>query len=65
MHQNRLPYSLWREAVVYAMYLKNRSPTCTIKEFKVSDKIFWGKKPDVSHLQEFGKTCWDFAAGWV
>src|SRR5271168_5105203 len=21
-------------------------------------KYFWGKKPDISHLEEFGKKCW-------
>jgi hypothetical protein len=45
------------------MYLKNRSPTHAIKDFKVPDKVFWGKKPDVSHLQEFGKTCWVLQQG--
>jgi transposase InsO family protein len=63
IHQNGLPYSLWKEAVAYATYLKNRSPTRAIKEFKVPDEVFWGKKPDVSHLQEFGKICWVLQQG--
>ena len=58
LHQHGLPYSLWREAVTYTTHLKNRSPTRAIKEYKVPDKVFWGKKPDVSHLQEFGRACW-------
>jgi hypothetical protein len=63
IHQNGLPYSLWREAVAYAMYLKNQSPTHAIKDHKVPDEVFWGKKPDISHLQEFGKTCWVLQQG--
>jgi hypothetical protein len=63
IHQNGLPYSLWREVVAYAMYLKNQSPTCAIKDHKVHDEVFWGKKPDISHLQEFGKTCWVLQQG--
>jgi transposase InsO family protein len=63
IHQNGLPYLLWKEAVAYTTYLKNRSPTCAIKEFKVPDKVFWGKKLEVSHLQEFGKTCWVLQQG--
>ena len=58
LHQHGLPHSLWKEAITYATYLKNRSPTHAIKDLKVPDEVFWGKKPDVSHLEEFGKTCW-------
>jgi len=28
------------------------------RDRKVPDEVFWGKKPDISHLEEFGKTCW-------
>jgi transposase InsO family protein len=31
IHQHDLPYSLWKEAVAYATYLKNRSPTRAIR----------------------------------
>jgi hypothetical protein len=63
IHQNGLPCLLWREVVTYATYLKNRSPIHTIKEFKVPDEVFWEKKLDISHLQEFGKTCWVLQQG--
>lgn len=47
-----LRQSLWAEAVVTANYLRNRSPmsglTCTPYE------MFYGLKPDVSHLRTFG-----------
>jgi GAG-pre-integrase domain len=58
IHQHDLLYSLWKEAVAYATYLKNRSPTHAIKDHKMPDNVFWGKKANVSNLEEFGKTCW-------
>ena len=58
LHQHQLPNSLWKEAIAYATYLKNRSLTQAIKDLKVPDEVFWGKKPDVSHLEEFSKKCW-------
>jgi hypothetical protein len=58
LHQHGLPHSLWKEAIAYATYLKNRSPTRAIKDRKVPDEVFWGKKPNIAHLEEFGKTCW-------
>ena len=67
IHQHDLPYSLWKEAVAYATYLKNRFPTHAIKDHKVPDEVFWGKKPNVSNLEEFGKTCWVLRDGcdWI
>ena len=58
IRQHDLPYSLWKEAVTYGTYLKNRSPTRVIKDHKVPDEVFWGKEPNMSNLEEFGKTCW-------
>jgi hypothetical protein len=54
---HNLPYFLWTEAITYATYLKNRSPTCALGG-KTPDKFFWGVKPDISHLEEFGLKCW-------
>ena len=31
---------------------------CAIKDYKVPNEVFWGRKPDISHLKEFGKNCW-------
>ena len=58
IHAHDLPYNLWEEAVAYATYLKNRSPTCALKRHITPDESFWGKKPDISTLQEFGCKCW-------
>jgi hypothetical protein len=63
IYQNGLPYSLWRGVVTYATYLKTRLPACAIKDHKVSDEVFWGKKPDISHLHEFRKMCWVLQQG--
>ncbi|CDO72947.1 hypothetical protein BN946_scf185002.g132 [Trametes cinnabarina] len=49
--------TLWPEAVNYAVYLKNRVPTRAIPD-KTPYEAFWGKKPDVSNLHEFGAVCW-------
>ena len=58
LHAHNLPYFLWTEAVAYATYLKNRSPTRAIKDFKTPDEVFWKTKPNVNNLQEFGQKCW-------
>ena len=50
-------YSPCAVPVLYATYLKNRSPT-RVLDGKTPDEVFWGKKPDVSHLQEFGAKIW-------
>jgi transposase InsO family protein len=52
-----LPLFLWPEAVAYACYLKNRSPTAALTGFITPDEAFWKRKPDVSTLQEFGIPC--------
>ena len=52
-----LPKNLWEEAVMYACYLKNRSPTRALKG-STPHEAFWGKCPDLSTLHEFGAECW-------
>jgi transposase InsO family protein len=58
LHSHGLPHSLWREAIAYATNLKNVSPTRAIKEFKTPNEVFWKQKPDISHLEEFGRDCY-------
>jgi len=55
--ESQLPLSLWAEAVEYAIYTKNRSPTATIKG-KTPYEVFWGEKPDISNLRVFGSQCY-------
>jgi len=43
MLEYNIPYFLWPEAVAYACYLKNRSPTWALKEFIIPEEAFTGK----------------------
>lgn len=47
-----LPKYLWADAVVAANYVRNRSPVSG--KDKTPYELFFGKKPDVSHLRIFG-----------
>ena len=47
-----LPKNLWAEAVVTANYVRNRSPVSG--RDNTPFELFFGKKPDVSHLRTFG-----------
>jgi hypothetical protein len=53
-----LPSSIWPEAVNYAFYLKNRSPTSALKDDITHFEAFTGKKPDISNVPEFGAKIW-------
>jgi transposase InsO family protein len=55
--ESQLPLSLWAEAVNYAVYTKNRSPTAAING-KTPYEVFWGEKPDISNLRVFGSQCY-------
>jgi GAG-pre-integrase domain len=61
--QNSIPKFLWPEAMTYAVYLKNRSPTRALKAPITPYEAFWNKKPNISQLQEFGINCWILQQG--
>ena len=48
--EHSIPYFLWPEAVAYACYLKNQSPTHALKNFITPKEAFMGKKPNISML---------------
>src|SRR5271154_6643818 len=52
-----LPIFLWDEAVSHANYLRNRSSTVALKDM-TPQEAYTNKKPDVSHLREFGCDVW-------
>ncbi|KDR75264.1 hypothetical protein GALMADRAFT_24757, partial [Galerina marginata CBS 339.88] len=52
-----LPRFLWAEAVRHAAYLRNRSPTRALNG-KTPEEAWSGRKPNMSHLQEFGCDVW-------
>src|SRR5882757_491019 len=54
---NNLPIFLWDEAVAYATFIRNRSPTRALKG-KTPHEAWTGKKPDVTFLREFGLEVW-------
>lgn len=57
-----LPTFLWEEAVAHAVYLRNRASTRSLKG-KTPDEMWTGKRPDVSHFQEFGCDVWILSEG--
>src|SRR5882672_8589745 len=48
---------MWGEAVKAASYLKNRTPTRTLVD-KTPYEMWYGRRPDVSHLRELGCKVW-------
>ena len=54
---HKLPTFLWEDAVAYATYLKNRSPHHALPNITPHES-FWGEKPNVKNLQEFGTKVW-------
>jgi len=52
MIAQNIPF-LWEYAIQHAAYLCERAPTRTLPE-KTSYEAWHGRKPDVSHLREFG-----------
>ena len=49
---------LWPEAIAYACYIKNRSPTHALGSNTTPYEAFHKRKPNIFQLQEFGSQCW-------
>ena len=49
----KLPKAYWAEAVNTAIYLKNHSPTQSLKN-RIPEEIWTGKQVNLSHLRVFG-----------
>ena len=61
---SKLPEFLWELAVAHAAYLRNMSYTLTPRLGNQTPYQVWcGRKPDVSHLREFGAPVWILAQG--
>ena len=57
LHGANLDYSYWAEAVVTAVYLRNRSPSRSVQN--VTPFEAWtNEKPSISHLKTFGCKCY-------
>jgi hypothetical protein len=78
LHASGLPKFLWAEAVVHAVYLKNRTST-RVLENKTPYEALHGKKPNLANLPEWGMKVWvhddtgskldgtfvDWPLGWI
>lgn len=53
LHGAGLGYSYWAEAVMTAVYLRNRSPSSALKNI-TPFQAWTGEKPSVAHLRVFG-----------
>jgi hypothetical protein len=53
----KLPSELWPEAMSYATYIWNRAYIRAVPDMTPYQK--WsGKRPDITHIQEFGRNIW-------
>jgi len=59
---SKLPEYLWEPAVLHAAYLRNRSYTKHLHN-STPYGAWNGKRPDVSHLREFGAPVWILLQG--
>ena len=59
---SKLPEFLWEPAVAHAAYLQNQAYTTAVKG-STPYQHWFNKKPDVSHLQEFGAPVWILLQG--
>jgi len=58
----KLPEFLWEPAVEHAAYIRNRSFTTTLQH-STPYKAWYGNKPDISNLCEFGVPVWILLQG--
>ena len=56
--ESKLDIRYWGEAVLFAIYLKNRSPTKAI--LSTPYEYWYGRKPNISHLRIFGSVSYVF-----
>ena len=52
LHDQDLPMHLWAEAAKTTVYVQNCTPHRALKN-KTPKEVFYGKKPEVSHLRIF------------
>jgi hypothetical protein len=53
----QLPMTYWGEAALTAAYLQNLTSTSTLPSGVTPFEVFYGRKPDVSHLRVWGIRC--------
>lgn len=53
LNRSFLPKSFWPEAVLWSIYLLNRSPTIAVRD-RTPEEAWSGRRPSVDHLRIFG-----------
>ena len=53
LHDSKLEYEFWGEAMCTAVYLKNRNPTKAVPGM-TPEEAWTGRKPSLTHLRSFG-----------
>ena len=57
LHASGLPKTLWGEALLHVIWVKNRSAT-QVLDGKTPYKMLYGKKPHLGDLLVWGAKCW-------
>ncbi len=57
-----LPMFLWEQAIAHVVYVCNCAYSSTVREATPYEQ-WYSKKPDVSHLHEFGVPVWILLQG--
>jgi len=57
LHVSRLPKTLWGEALLHVVWVKNRSATRAL-DGKTPYEMLYGKKPHLGDLPVWGSKCW-------
>jgi hypothetical protein len=57
MHASKLPKMLWGEAIMHAVYVKNRTATRSL-DGKTPYEMLYGKKPNMKDLPIWGTKVW-------
>ena len=53
-----VPQEFWGDALVTAVYIRNRVTSRNLPLNKTPYSLWHGRKPDVSHMRVFGCRCW-------
>jgi len=58
MRHKDVDQNLWADAIKTAVYIKNRVTSRALFVGKTPHELWFGNKPNVSHMHVFGSTCW-------
>ena len=61
LHQAGLPKNLWAEAILFAVWLKNRTSTKALGNVTPFEKLY-GQKPNLANVPEWGQQVWVYNA---